>query len=70
MRREYGELLAFSAVLNVKLLIFISNSSCSISDVISCLPPKKETGSRIFTQPFKNIAEVMQHIMNLKLVIK
>jgi hypothetical protein len=70
MRREYGELLAFSAVLNVKLLIFMLNSSCPTSDVTSCLPPKKETGSRIFAQPIKSVAVAMQHIMNLKLVIK
>ena len=57
MRREYGVLLAFSAVLNVKLLMFISNSSCSNLDASSCLPPKRETGSRILLQPFKSKAE-------------
>jgi hypothetical protein len=70
MRREYGALLAFSAVLNVKLLMFISNSSCSDFDESYCLLTIRETGSRILLQPFKSRAEAMQHMMSLQLVMK
>jgi hypothetical protein len=70
MRREYGALLAFLAVLNVKLFMFISNSSCSDFDASLCLPTIRETGSRILLQPFKISAEAMQHMMSLQLVMK
>jgi hypothetical protein len=70
MRRKYGALLTSTAVLNVKFLMFISNSSCTEFGALSCLLPKKETGSRILLQPFKRRDDAMQQIMSLKLVIK
>ena len=69
IRREYGVSLAFSAVLNVKLLMFISNSSCTDFDSSSRFPLKRETGSRILLQPFRSRIVVIQYITSLKLVI-